>query len=402
MATLLVLAAGPLQLPAITTARRMGLRVVAADGDRDAPGLALADVAHVINILDPEACLDIARREKIDGVIHICSEVSMFSMGRINEELGLAGIDSATAIRATNKEEMRRAFEAGGAPSPRSIGVTTEDEALRALQAIGGPVIFKPSRNSGSRGITRLGEDVSPEQAAAALRYAIEESRDRSALVEEYVEGPEFSVEILAFGGRNEVLAVTDKVTTGAPHFVETGHSQPTREPPDARAAIAEAAVQGVRALGIDWAAAHAEVKLSPRGPFLIEIGARLGGDFITTELVPRSTGIDMVEGAINLALGRQPDLEPRHAPRGAAIRYLTPPPGRALAVKGVDEARRMPGVKVVEVDVGVGDTVPEVKSSLTRVGYVIAEGAGADEAVANAEAARDAIVIETAGEPAP
>lgn len=143
-------------------------------------------------------------------------------------------------------------------------------------------------------------------------------------------------------------------------------------------------------------------MKLSPRGPFLIEIGARLGGDFITTELVPRSTGIDMVEGAINLALGRQPDLEPRHAPRGAAIRYLTPPPGRALAVKGVDEARRMPGVKVVEVDVGVGDTVPEVKSSLTRVGYVIAEGAGADEAVANAEAARDAIVIETAGEPAP
>jgi biotin carboxylase len=192
------------------------------------------------------------------------------------------------------------------------------------------------------------------------------------------------------------VLAVTDKQTTGAPHFVETGHCQPTRQPAQARRAIEGAAVRGVRALGIDWAAAHAEVKLSPAGPFLMEIGARLGGDFITTELVPRSTGVDMVEGAINLALGHVPDLAPRHEPRAAAIRYCRHRPGRVSAIEGVDKARGMPGVKIVEVYFHVGQVVGEVTSSLARAGHVIVEGPSADQAVANAEAARDAIVIRT------
>ncbi|MGB2823726.1 MAG: ATP-grasp domain-containing protein, partial [Phycisphaerae bacterium] len=302
METLLVLAAGPLQLPAVTTAKRMGLRVVAADGDPRAPGMALADAAHAINITDAEECLAVARREGVDGVIHICSEVSMFAMGRINEELGLKGIDSQTARRATNKELMRRAFEAGGAPSPRSIGAAAEDEALAAAEEIGRPLIIKPSRNSGSRGVTRLTAGDGRGKVIEAFRYALRESRDSSVVVEEFVEGPEFSVEVLVWDARSHVLAVTDKETTGPPHFVETGHSQPTRQPPDVQAAIVEAAVRGVRALGIDWAAAHAEIKLSPRGPVIIEIGARLGGDFITTELVPRSTGIDMVAGAISLA----------------------------------------------------------------------------------------------------
>lgn len=395
MATLLVLAAGPLQVPAITTAKRMGLRVVAADGSAEAPGLALADVARVVNILDPEACLAVAREERVDGVIHICSEVSMFAMGRINEELGLKGLDSATAVRATNKEKMRRAFEAGGAPSPRSIGAATLEEARTAAAEIGPPLILKPSRNSGSRGVTRLME---PDAAALeqAFAYALGESRDRSVVVEEFVEGPEFSVEILTWQGQPRVLQVTDKQTTGAPHFVETGHSQPAGASAADRWALEQAAIKGVRALGIDWAGSHAELRLTRRGPMIIEIGARLGGDFITTELAPRSTGIDMVEGAINLALGRVPDLTPRRPAGGSAIRYLCPRPGRVVSIHGLERARALPGVKIVDVEVEVGGVVPEMKSSLLRVGHVIAEGDTAVQAVANAEAGRDAIHIVT------
>lgn len=399
MPTLLILAVGPLQIPAVVTAKRMGLKVIAADGSPKAPGLVMADVAHVVNILDAEACLEIARKEKVDGVVHICSEVSMYAMGRINEELGLKGIDSATAIRATNKEKMRRAFEAGGAPSPTSVGADTLDDALAAARKIGMPLIFKPSRNSGSRGVSRLTPADGRDEIARAFDYAIGESRDNSVVIEEYVEGPEFSVEILTWDGHPHVLAVTDKETTGAPHFVETGHCEPSRQPEETRDAIEKAAIQGVRALGIDWAAAHAEIKLSPRGPVIIEIGARMGGDFIATELVPRSTGIDMTEGTINLALGREPDLAPRHEPQGASIRYLAPPAGRVVSIEGVDQARRMPGVRVVTLDLAEGDLVPEMKSSLTRVGHVIAEGKTADQAVASAEAARDAIVIRTEGQ---
>jgi len=374
----------------------MGLRVVALDGDPRAPGLALADVAVVADIADPKACLEVAAREKADGVIHVCSEVAMNSLGLINEALGLHGPDRATVVRSTNKEKMRRAFEAGRAPSPRSLGAGNEAEALSAAEQLCWPIIVKPSRNSGSRGISRLDDQSQRGAFLAAFARAVGHSRDHSAVIEEFVEGPEFSVEILSWNNRCNVLAVTDKVTTGDPHYVETGHSQPTRLSASDRARVVDAALRGVKALGINWSAAHAEVKLTRDGPFLMEIGARLGGDFITTELVPRSTGIDMVAAAITLALGGEPDLTPKHAPRGAAIRYLTPPPGLVTDLSGIDCARSMPGVRIIEVSTEVGDLVPKITSSLARIGHVVAEGRDARDAIAKAEAARDAIRIAT------
>ena len=394
--TVLVLGAGALQVPAIQTARRMGLRVVVLDANPAAPGLRLGDVGRVIDIIDGEACLALAKEERVNGVVHICCEVSMQVLGRINDELGLHGVGLATAIRATNKEKMRRAFEAGGAPSPKSIGAARAGEALRAVRALGFPAIVKPSRNSGSRGVSRLGPGTSREAVLEAFRWAVRESRDHSAVVEQFVEGPEFSVEMLFWNNHCKVLAVTDKVTTGDPHYVETGHSQPTRLNACDRERVVDAALRGVKALGINWSAAHAEVKLTPAGPFLMEIGARLGGDFITTELVPRSTGIDMVAAAISLALGEEPDLTPQHSPRAAAVRYLTPSPGTVTGITGVERARTMPGVRIVEARTQVGAVVPEITSSLSRVGHVIAEGATAEAAITAAERARDAITITT------
>ena len=392
----MVLAAGPLQLPVIETARRMGLRVVVLDGDPKAPGLKLANHAHVANITDPEVCLGIARQERIDGVIHVCSEVSMHVLGRINDALQLAGPGYATTVVATNKTKMHEAFTAGGAPSPRSIGAATEAEAFTAAAQLGGNVIVKPTRNSGSRGVTRLPDASDRARLLEAFQRAVNESRDNSAVIEEFVEGPEFSVEILVWNGKPRVLAVTDKVTSGPPFFVEIGHNQPTQFNDMQSGQIVDAALRGVRALGIDWSAAHAEVRLTATGPRIIEIGARLGGDFITTELVPRSTGVDMVEGAIRLALGEEPDLTPRHAPQGAAIRYFTPKPGVVIAVDGAEEVRRMPGIKVVELAVRPGDVVPEMDSSLARVGHVITEGTTASEAIARAEAGKETVRITT------
>jgi biotin carboxylase len=392
----LVLAASRLQIPAILAARRMGLRVVAADGNPKAPGLARADQSYVVNICDPAACLEVARREKVSGVVHICSEVSMLGMARINEELGLKGVDAATAVRATNKEQMRRAFEAAGAPSPRSIGVRTPEEALAAAETIGRPLIVKPSRNSGKRGVTAFNGTFSRPDLLEAFRVAMEFSRDPSVVIEELVEGPEFSVEILAWNGTPHVIAVTDRTSTGSPHWVETGHSVPSQRTPREVQALREAAVAGARALGIDWAAAHAELKLTPRGPVIIEIGARLGGGRITTDLVPLATGVDMVEGAIRLALGDEPDLTPRHAPQGAAVRFVWPQPGKVQAIRGLEAARGMPGVQDVNLTVASGDTVREIINCSRRVGEVVAVGATAAEAIARAEAARDSIHVVT------
>lgn len=389
-----MLGAGPLQVPAIRAGRALGVRVVVTDGDPAAPGLVEADRAAVIDIRDAEACLDLARHEGVAGVIHPCSEVAMHTLGLINDRLGLAGPGVEGAWRATNKERMRRAFEAAGVPSPRSVAVVDVAAGLVALEVQGRPGIVKPSRSSGSRGVTRLGPDAPVDERARALLRALEESRDGTAMVEDFVEGPEVSVELLVWGGRAEVLAVTDKLTSGAPHFVEVGHTQPSALPAPDLARVTEVAAAGTLALGVDRCAAHAELRLSPTGPVMIEVGARLGGDYISTHLVPLSTGFDMVAAAVALALGDEPRLAPTHARQGSAIRYLTPTPGIVREIRGLDRARALPGVAEVVLWVREGSVVRALESSLDRAGHVIATGPIAQEAAGNAERARGAVRI--------
>lgn len=369
---LLVLAAGLLQVPIIKKAREMGYYVVAADGNPNAVGLSLADKAVVANITSEDVMLEVARREKIDGVIHPCSEVSMNVMGRINDELHLSGISRATAIRATNKHAMREAFEQGGAPSPKSLCFLDAELAWGAFcTEIDGDAILKPSRNSGSRGIAKISKVICEKQFAELFERAKVESRDKSVMLEQFIEGPEFSVEIIVWQGDVHVLTVTDKKTTEAPYFVELGHNQPSMFPAETVAAIKEAAIMGVKALGLDNCAAHAELKVMDGKPYLMEIGARLGGDFISTELTHLSTGIDMVAAAINVALGIAPCLEPTEPKYGVCIRYFTAQPGKLLSFSGLEPFNN-PHIYQMEIYQKPGDIIPEVRSSLDRSGHVI------------------------------
>lgn len=385
MKRILVLAAGLLQIPVIKKAREKGLYVIAADGDANAPGLQYADKPVVINITSEELMLELAKIERIDGVIHPCSEVSMNVMGRINDELHLHGISRDTALRATNKYLMRRAFEAYGAPSPMSFCTADVFEGFRLFRAIGGKVILKPSRNSGSRGVAEIGPEVAFDAFASLFERAKDMSRDASVMVEQFVDGPEFSVEIIVYHGTVHVLQVTDKKTTGAPYFVELGHNQPSLFPDSVVAVVKDAAVSGVKALGLNDCAAHAEVKVQGGKAFLMEVGARLGGDFISTELTRLSTGVDMVAAAIDVALGVEPSLHPSTAPQGVAIRYFTPPPGRVVAIENEHVLAR-PDVYDARIYVRPGDFVREVKSSLDRSGHVIVTAPTGEQAIDIAE----------------
>lgn len=369
---LLVLAAGILQVPIINKAKEMGIYVIAADGDPNAVGLKYADKAVVVNITSEEDVLKVAREEQIDGVIHPCSEVSMHVMGRLNDELGLSGITREQAIRATNKHMMREAFENGNAPSPKSLLTENVEDAWAHLQNdFSSDGILKPSRNSGSRGIAKVSRNMDKTDFISAYDTAFNESRDKSVLIEQFIEGPEFSVEIIIWNEEVNVLTVTDKKTTGSPHFVELGHNQPSVFPADIVEKIKVAAVAGVKALGVNNCACHAEVKVQDGKAYLMEIGARLGGDFISTELTHLSTGIDMVAAAIDVALGLEPDLSVKEAPRGACIRYFCPKPGKLVSI-GNMEVLEDSHVYLWEIYHKVGDIIPEVTSSLCRSGHVI------------------------------
>lgn len=369
---LLVLAAGILQVPVIKKAKEKGYYVIAVDGDSNAIGLQYADKAICANITDEEIMLEIACEQHVDGVIHPCSEVSMNVMGRINDELGLAGITKEQAIRATNKHLMREAFEKGNAPSPKSILTDSAEDAWEHLQNdFTTDGILKPSRNSGSRGIAKVVRDMNKADFINAYNIALNESRDKSVLIEQFIEGPEFSIEIIVWNGKVNVLTVTDKKTTGAPHFVELGHNQPSCYSKEDVETLKAAAVAGVKALGVNNCACHAEAKLMNGKAYLMEIGARLGGDFISTELTHLSTGIDMVAAAINVALGIEPDLSVKEEPKGACIRYFCPKPGRLISVSNT-EVLDDPHVYKKKIYVHEGDIIPEVTSSLSRSGHVI------------------------------
>ena len=273
---LLVLAAGILQVPIIKRAREMGYYVIAVDGNPDAVGLQYADKQICATITSEDEMVEIAKCEKIDGVIHPCTEVSMNVMGRIRDELGLSGVSRKQAVVATNKHLMREVFRAGNAPSPRSILAKSADDAwAHFMNAFNTNAILKPSRNSGSRGIAKVEKGIAKEEFFRLYDIALVESRDNSVLIEQFIEGPEFSVEIIVWEGKVDVLAVTDKKTTEAPHFVELGHNQPSCFPDDLVAIIKDAAVKGVKALGVDKCACHAEVKVQDGKAYLMEIGAR-------------------------------------------------------------------------------------------------------------------------------
>lgn len=396
MKKLLVLAAGILQVPVIKKAKEMGIYVVAADGSEHAVGLQLADKPIVVNITSEEEMLRVAREEQVDGVIHPCSEVSMNVMGRINDELGLSGISREAAIRATNKHLMREAFEAGNAPSPKSILTESAEDAWNHLQNdFTTDGILKPSRNSGSRGIAKVTRDMPKDDFVKVYDIALLESRDKSVLIEQFIEGPEFSIEIIVWDGKVNVLTVTDKKTTEAPHFVELGHSQPSCFSAEDVEKLKAAAVAGVKALGVNNCACHAEAKLMDGKAYLMEIGARLGGDFISTELTHLSTGIDMVAAAINCALGIEPCLVPTEEKHGVCIRYFCPKPGKLVSISNT-EVLNDPRVYLWEIYHKEGDMIPEVTSSLSRSGHVIVTEKDAPSAIAYAESLLNEVKMVT------
>lgn len=392
----MVLAAGLLQIDVIEKAKSMGYYVLAVDGNPKAPGFNVADKAICADIVNEETMLKIARDEHVDGVIHPCSEVSMAVMGRINDELGLSGISREQAICATNKHLMRKAFEKGNAPSPKSILAQDAEDAWSRLQnEFDTDAILKPSRNSGSRGIAKVSRNMDKGDFIRAYDEALSESRDHSVLIEQFIEGPEFSIEMIVWQGEIHVLTVTDKKTTGAPHFVELGHNQPSCFSDTDVETLKAAALAGVRALGVNNCACHAEAKLMNGKAYLMEVGARLGGDFISTELTHLSTGIDMVAAAIDVALGVEPDLSAKEEPKGVCIRYFCPKPGKLVSISNT-EVLNNPHVYLWEIYPKEGDVIPAVTSSLCRSGHVIVTEKTPQKAIELAERLIESVKFET------
>lgn len=389
MKRLLIVGASVLQLPAIRKAKEKGLYVGVADYDPHAIGIPYADEYFNVSTIDEKGVCEAAHAFGADGIMTLATDMPMRSVAYTCETLGLCGISYETAVKATDKGEMIRAFDAAGVEHPwyYIVGDASEldDVPIRY------PCISKPTDNSGSRGVMVAENEADLREA---LAWSFQQSRRGKIIVEEYMQGPEVSVEVMVLDGIPHVLQITDKLTTNAPHFVEMGHSQPSILDVETQSKIIDLASRAVLSVGITNGPAHVEIIVTAAGPKMVELGARMGGDCITTHLVPLSTGIDMVGATIDWALGNAPDISLK-AKNGSAIRFLDAPVGLITEISGVEEARKIPGVIEISFTKNVGVYHKGVAGgSGERIGFVIAQGSNPEHAVQIAEQAADAIHI--------
>lgn len=379
MHKLLIIGASILQLPAILKAKEMGLYVGVVDYDPKQVGVPYADIFFDVSTIDVDGIVRTAKEFKPMGIMTMATDMPMRAIARATTELGLPGISFDTALKSTDKGEMIKAFNASAVEIPWFFIIKHDRDLKTVKNKLVFPCIVKPTDNAGSRGVILV---ESPESLDSAYAYSKEHSRCGTVIIEEYMTGREVSVEVMAVQGSIHILAVTDKLTTGAPFFVEMGHCQPSQLSDNDLTKIKDLAKRAVQAIGIENGPAHVEIMLTNDGPKMIELGARMGGDCITSHLVPLSTGIDMVKATIEVSIGQTPNLKPR-TNKGSAIRYCDIRKGTITDISGVDEAKKISGIKEIFFPKNIGDRICGIKSSTDRIGYVIAQAQNAIDAVA-------------------
>ena len=299
MKKLAIIGASYLQLPLALKAKEMGLETHCFAWEEGAVCKSVVDFFYPISIQEKEQILEICETVDIDGIVSIASDVAVPTVNFVSSRMGLTGNLFADSLVCTDKYKMRKRFAEFGVSSPKFV---VSDEGF-SVDDLNFPVIVKPTDRSGSRGVKKI---VNKDDLQVAVARAKNESFSGKAIIEEYISGAEVSVESISWYGEHYILTITDKVTTGAPCFVELEHHQPSTLSDEIQQKIKIETFKALNALNIQFGASHSEFKITNNSNvFAIEVGARMGGDFIGSNLVQLSTGFDFVKAVIDVALGQ-------------------------------------------------------------------------------------------------
>lgn len=392
---LLIIGGGVFQVPAIKTAKSMALKVVVTDYNPEAEGMLLADYPIEVSTRNINLTVNIAKQFHrscpLDGVMTVGTDASQ-TVAAVADALNLPGIPFEVAERATDKIKMRQVLKEKGVPVPDFRPIWTLEECQQAIQDMPLPLVIKPCDNMGARGVRKI-ERL--DDLISAFREAKEASISGKLILEEFMEGPELSLDALVFEGSIHITGVADRIIERAPYFVEIGHTLPSALPEKQQSRAVAVFKQAIFALGIDIGAAKGDIKITPEGPKIVEIAARLSGGWMSAYTYPLSTGVNLYKAAIQIALGETPtDLKPKTS-LVSAERSLLPPPGKILSIQGVEEARKIKGVKEIILMKEAGDMAEEPRSNLGKVGYVITVGKTREEAIRINDLAREILKIE-------
>lgn len=342
-------------------ARALGYEIISfARAEDDHVCVKYAEKFYNISFREKERILDICKKEKVQGVTSFLIESALPYVYYISRGLGVPCNSPECEALTMNKYTMREQMEKMGVNIPRYNAVHSKGE----VHDVPFPIIVKPSDSGGSRGVTLVRER---ECLDVAIERALEWSPSKTVMLEQYIGGREFSVETISYKGIHYVVQITDKVTTGSPYFVELAHVQPANLNKEQWNAIENLTIRALDALKVEYGASHTEIKMDEHGtPYIIEVGPRMGGDFIQSDLVHLSTGYDLVAGVLEVATGRFhiPQLKAKHY---AGVYFLCEET-REKVLPYIREKDKYPFI----VDADIWGKIQPVRCNSDRGGYFI------------------------------
>ena len=398
--TILLLGAGIEQTIAIELAKKMGLRVIAVDGNPNAQGLKIADVGINADIKNVKAMIEIGKKYKIDGVMTHAVEIPQV-VATVAKALNLPSLDPEIAERATNKLERIKCLREHGVCCPNFEIAKTAEEAKRKAKKIGFPCVFKPIDSAGARGVKKVRKI---EEVKNAFKEALFNSkRNRIILIEEFLEGKEISTESVIYQNKIITTGFGDRNYSRKeefePYFVEDGHNVPSSIPEKVKEEVLKTVNSAIRALGINWGVAKGDILIKDNSVYILEMAARTSGGWFCAGTVPIATGVNILKPLIKMSIGEfveEIDLEPKYN-RAACQRYIIPTEeGIFKKIEGIEKARKMPGVKIfVTFNMPKkGELIKKSTNNSERYGQLIAEGENIRNAIIKCENAMKLIKI--------
>lgn len=320
MNKIVIIGAGEFQNPLILKAKEMGYETHVFAWKSGDIGEKTADYFYPISIIEKEKILEISKKIDPCAVVSIGSDLATITVNYVARHLGLVCNPSESDYCSTNKYIMRKRLKSAGLKTPKFVSVNQKTEIKKVVEGFSYPLIVKPTDRSGSRGITEVNKS---EELEVAVSRAIEESFEKCAIIEEFIQGEEYSCECISYRGKHIFLSITKKYTTGFPHYIERGHIQPAVFSEDIKNKIKAEVFCALDALDVKYGASHSEFRVDSEGNVrIIEIGARMGGDCIGSDLVQISTGTDYMKQTIQVALGNEPEVC-KNDTKVAVIRFI-------------------------------------------------------------------------------
>jgi len=353
---ILIIGAGIMQIPVIEECKKLGYKTIVTDIDENALGMRMADIALKIDTLDKEATFDVAKKYKINGIV-TTSDYPVRTVAYVCKNFKIKGLSESVAKACTNKYLLRKKLSENRITCPMYWKVENLKELSSIEKDILFPVIVKPVDSSASRGVAKVSNCKKLKNAFKSAKIY---SRNGAVIIEQFLEGNEYSVESLTQNGKTVVVGITEKtISSGNSYFVEERHIIPANIKPKEKEEIERLIPRVIKAIGLD--------NCGTQGPVIIEIGARLGGDFITSDLVPLSTGVNMLRNIINISIGKEINSKKKKK-KYAGIQFINSD-NYDLAKKHLEKIKSRTGFVKSELK---EYRKMELKSSLDRLGYYI------------------------------